>query len=143
MGDSIDPNLGSIVFEHTDVILPGNSGLDVAIRRQLSQGYKYDEGVNVEFGDWELIVPKITAIALAEFGWAGQRCNGDWEQNFPQKQQRSTTLTRNSYMNGVSVVIPGQGSQTLLKSSNNNAFPNASKASTANEWYFTLSLIHI
>lgn len=83
MGDSIDPHLGSLVFEHTDVILPGNNALDVSVRRRLTQGYKYDEGVNVEFGDWELVVPKITAIALTQYGWAGQRCSGDWAQNFP------------------------------------------------------------
>ena len=134
MGDSIDPNLGSLTFEHTDISLPGNNGLDVSIRRRLSQGYKYDAGVNVEFGDWELVVPKITAIALdgSGFGWAGRRCNGDWEENFPLESGGSAgnwagnpisdgggstyyEVRRHDYMNGVSVTIPGQGSQTILR----------------------------
>lgn len=153
MGDSIDLNMGSIAFEHTDINIPGNNSLDVSIRRQLTQGYKYDEGVNVEFGDWELILPKITTVALTSLGWAGQRCNGDWDQNFPSVQQglsaydphaqgwstgsQTSTLYRHSYMDGVSVVIPGQGSQTLLKNGNSGQFPASAKASTASEWYFT------
>ncbi len=83
MGDQIDRNMGSLVFSHTDVSLPGNNGLEVSVSRRLTQGYKYDEGVNVEFGDWELVVPKITAIAMTSIGWAGQRCSGDWDENFP------------------------------------------------------------
>ena len=34
MGDGIDPHTGGITFEHTDIVLPGNSGLDVSIRRR-------------------------------------------------------------------------------------------------------------
>ena len=137
MGDAIDPNIGSLVFAHTDVSLPGNSGLEVAIRRQLTQGYKYDEGINVEFGDWELVVPKITAIAMESLGWAGRRCSGTWDENFPEIQRRTTTLTRNGYMNGVNVTIPGQGSQTMLRTLTNGQFPVGTKANTASEWYFT------
>lgn len=139
MGDQIDPNMGSLVFEHTDISLPGNNGLDVSIRRRLTQGYKYDEGVNVEFGDWELVVPKITAIATAQMGWAGQRCNGSWEQNFPQMSTgpSASILRRHGYMDGVSVAIPGQGSQTMLRGSSSGQFPSTAKAQTASQWYFT------
>lgn len=39
LGEMIDPNTGSIEFEHVDVTLPGNSGLEVAIRRRRGRGF--------------------------------------------------------------------------------------------------------
>ena len=66
MGDSVDPDTGGLNFSHTDVSLPGNFGLEVAIRRNLSQGWKYHETVAAEFGDWWLEVPKITQLMPLE-----------------------------------------------------------------------------
>ena len=36
MGDSIDPYSGTLAFNHLDVSIPGNSDLEVAIRRTAS-----------------------------------------------------------------------------------------------------------
>ncbi|MCF6221383.1 MAG: RHS repeat protein [Robiginitomaculum sp.] len=141
LGDSIDPHIGSIVFEHTDVSLPGNSNLEVAVRRRLTQGYKYDEGVNVEFGDWELLVPQISAVATAEKPWMGQRCNDDWQVNFPSIQvggnagSGASNMSRADYSNGVNMSIPGQGSQQVLKVS--ASILHSGRANTVNDWYFT------
>lgn len=82
LGDQIDPNTGAIVFEHTDVSLPGNSRLEVALRRRLSQGYLYDEGVDAEFGNWEHLVPRIVAITRSA-GWSGSRCDNSFATSFP------------------------------------------------------------
>jgi len=41
MGDSIDLNTGSVSFQHVDVSLPGNSGLEVAIRRTREPGFVF------------------------------------------------------------------------------------------------------
>ena len=38
MGDVIDKNTGSIAFAYVDIEIPGNSNLDVALRRKLDQG---------------------------------------------------------------------------------------------------------
>jgi hypothetical protein len=38
LGDQIDLNTGAVVFEHTDVSLPGNSHLEVAVRRLKTLG---------------------------------------------------------------------------------------------------------
>lgn len=138
MGDAIDTHIGSLVFTHTDVSIPGNSGLDVSVRRRLNQGYKYDEGVNVEFGDWELMAPKISVTASAQFGWAGNRCSGTWAENFPTVYAglNGTTLFAKDYTNGVTMTIPGQGDQQVLKNPSSQ-FPAAAEASTVGEWYFT------
>lgn len=66
MGDSIDPDTGGINFSHTDVSIPGNFGLEVAVRRNLSQGWKYHDTVSTEFGDWWLEVPKVTQLMPLE-----------------------------------------------------------------------------
>ena len=61
VGDSISLADGSLSFAHTDVSLPGNSGLPVAFTRSYSVG-----GVSY-FGDilggWHLDVPMITTRA--------------------------------------------------------------------------------
>jgi len=61
MGDTIDPITGTLMFHHTDVSLPGNSDLEVAIRRMASSGEmtNYQE---MFFGDWMLNVPQISRI---------------------------------------------------------------------------------
>ena len=41
LGDSVDLNTGSVSFHHVDVSLPGNSGLEVAIRRSRSSGFPF------------------------------------------------------------------------------------------------------
>lgn len=140
MGDSIDTHIGSLVFSHTDVSLPGNSNLEVAVRRKRTPGALYDQGVNVDFGDWELDIPRITGITTHD-GWAGNRCNGTWEQNFPNTSWLSISggsitggrVERHSYSNGVSLSIPGQGSQQVLKGASNK--PGV--AYTVNEWYLS------
>ena len=37
MGDTIDTHIGTITFNHSDISLPGNNGLEVALRRRLTQ----------------------------------------------------------------------------------------------------------
>lgn len=68
MGDSIDPDTGGLNFSHVDVSLPGNFGLEVAIRRNLSQGWKYHDSVSTEFGNWWLDIPRITELVPEEGG---------------------------------------------------------------------------
>ena len=75
MGDQIDLNTGSLSFEHVDVSIPGNSGLEVAIRRKRSQGFPFphldsatvmthDPAISPkfskDFGDWDLDLPYIS-----------------------------------------------------------------------------------
>ena len=67
LGDSIDQHTGDISFRHTDISLPGNSGLQVALSRKLTSGHFYRGSVDVEFGDWTYDVPRlhvVTAVRL-------------------------------------------------------------------------------
>ena len=82
MGDGIDPHTGSITFEHTDISLPGNSALDVSLKRRRTQGYLYHEDVDAEFGDWEYLVPRIKAISATARPWTGARCSSSYSALF-------------------------------------------------------------
>lgn len=70
-GDGIDPHTGSITFQ-TDVSLPGNSHLPVAIARRRIQGVLTVGNPNgAEFGDWELRVPRMRVTSAAQRPWTG------------------------------------------------------------------------
>ena len=71
LGDNIDLNTGSVQFEHVDISLPGNSGLEVAIRRTRGQGFVFPHKDATSYGsskssnpfsDWTLEVPRIAMI---------------------------------------------------------------------------------
>lgn len=57
MGDQIDKRTGALVFSHTDISIPGNSSLEVALRRKHTQGAKYYSPYQQAFGDWVLDLP--------------------------------------------------------------------------------------
>lgn len=141
MGDRIDPNSGAITFEHTDVSLPGNSKLEVSLKRRLTQGYLYGEGVNAEFGNWQYVVPRIVAVSSTA-GWNGARCNNSFATSFPTITRVGTgifpgPLYSSEYSNGVSVEIPGGASQQMLESPQGSQWPAGRKYVTADNWYFT------
>ena len=81
LGDSVDLNTGALQFEHVDVSLPGNSHLEVAIRRTRSQGFVFPhldaasrsslnkvysaadrQRASSPFADWSLETPKISGL---------------------------------------------------------------------------------
>ena len=59
-GDKVDLYTGALRFDQTDIALPGNSGLEVAVRRQYTAGRKFIVG---HFGDWDLDLPD-PAVAI-------------------------------------------------------------------------------
>ncbi|MEY3251388.1 MAG: Rhs family protein [Pseudomonadota bacterium] len=140
LGDQIDPNTGAISFEHTDVSLPGNSKLEVSLRRRLSQGYLYGEGVNAEFGNWEHLVPRIVAISRSS-GWTASRCNNTFNTSFPVIPQVGSYpvqyLYNGDYSNGVKLEMPGQPSQQVLELPQGAQWPAERRYTTTEDWYFT------
>ncbi|MFZ5616482.1 MAG: hypothetical protein ACOZAA_04060, partial [Pseudomonadota bacterium] len=123
LGDQIDPSTGAITFEHTDVIIPGNSRLDVSVRRRRSQGYYFSPDVAADFGDWALLAPRIHAISGPN-GWTGNRCSNSFLTSFPtinigwtdgEGNIGSISYTNSQYSEGVTLDVPGAGSQQLLE----------------------------
>ena len=133
MGDSIDPYTGTLVFNQTDVSLPGNSELEVAIRRTASTG----DMTNMQemfFGDWILDVPNISSLSPREH-WGYFTCienqydeestdaykpyafdsNGNLKPIGSRGQSKSIPAA--AYWDGLKLNIPGQGSRLLLEGS--------------------------
>lgn len=84
LGDLVDINTGTVKFVHTDVAIPGNSSLEVALRRTRTGGFKFPhkdaasrkafsvssiplKNTSQAFGDWELDVPNVSQ--LVPFGY--------------------------------------------------------------------------
>jgi len=87
LGESIDLNTGAVSFEHVDISLPGNSNLEVAIRRTRGQGWVFPhlDATNGSgplapqssnrFSDWSLEVPRIAM--MYEQGDGKNMCTSD------------------------------------------------------------------
>lgn len=135
LGDGIDPHTGSLVFTQTDVSLPGNFSLPVEITRRRSQGFVYEDGVDAEFGDWELVVPRLKVTSA--FHWTGNRCSNSFSTSFPWKYAGgSNVYRRDQYSNGLSADIPGYGQQQLVENPQGGQWPGAAEYVTTGNWYF-------
>ncbi len=150
MGDKIDFNNGSVVFEHTDVDLPGNNGLSVSIKRRLTRGILYDQSQASEFGDWEIIVPRITAVVSEETNFrTGNRCSDPLQfqyMYFDTKPRAGTTRIGNNttvptlphqYSQGMELDTPEHGSDKVLLTNMTSAigpFPASTKYVTRNNF---------
>ena len=78
-GDKVNLFNGSLEFEHTDLSLPGNNALPVAVTRRYYPGRS--DIVKGQFGDWDLETPRIGGTFAGLAGWvssssAAGRCNG-------------------------------------------------------------------
>ncbi|HAY06746.1 MAG TPA: hypothetical protein DCY26_08845, partial [Hyphomonas sp.] len=143
MGDSVDPDTGGLNFSHTDVSIPGNFGLEVAVRRNLSQGWKYHSSISAEFGNWWLEVPKVTQL-IPEEGGTAFAC-----ANQAQPEAISITVDGSSggepvevqipyrdYSDGLHLHVPGQGSKMILRELTGTHWASGTAMATADNWIF-------
>ena len=133
-GDSINLFTGSFSFEQTDLSLPGNSALPVALIRTHSPGRAWQ--VRGSAADWDLNTPRIEATFPTETGWipsngnASQRCSsnsalsqpmvtvpGGWSENGPMP---GVDFLPWEYGTGINIVVPGHSSQEVLRRASGN-----------------------
>ncbi|MEM1381486.1 MAG: RHS repeat-associated core domain-containing protein [Pseudomonadota bacterium] len=153
-GDGIDPHTGAVSFEQTDVVIPGNFALEVAVRRKRSQGLIYHPDEKVEFGDWEIAVPRIAVDHAHDHPWTGSRCSQPFAQSFPTVTLGhsgfsgpvvvTTAFGAEDYSSGVMMEIPGAGAQQVLESPNGSVWPDAQSSQqdpashvTTQGWYLS------
>jgi len=140
MGDSINTYSGDVLFSHSDVSLPGNSALPVAVGRRRALGAPTTNGGGL-FGDWDLDIPHLhTVAAQNEPNWYGAGS----ETNFNRCSQfaappatyayvagGSLAYFSNSFWNSYHLYVPGSGDQTLLKRAPENTIvPSDGSTST-------------
>ncbi|MEP2103754.1 MAG: RHS repeat-associated core domain-containing protein [Parasphingorhabdus sp.] len=116
MGDKIDQNSGGITFEHMDVSLPGNSGLEVALRRKVVQGNIAFTPYQQAFGDWVLDLPMVKMSYGYEVGTSFPTVNGGCMGSgnsgatiFVQAGGASAQLDSGSHSSGTILHVPGKG----------------------------------
>ena len=142
LGEQIDLNTGSVSFSHTDVSLPGNSGLPVRISRT-HKGGNYSFQNTLEFADWQLDIPSIQTTLLAGHsgfsgGWGnGTACTTDQR---PKESIRIRTddYKAYEYFNGTTLSIPGVTNGKLLNARNAtsgiNTDPQTYRYLTKDNW---------
>ncbi|MEC7644234.1 MAG: hypothetical protein VX870_12130, partial [Pseudomonadota bacterium] len=117
LGEKVDLNTGSISFHQTDIRLPGNSALEVAIRRVYRGNYWQFQN-SAEFGDWKLNIPNISTTLMTKPGYIsgawgqGQECSGSL--NPGAFYAGGEQLESYQYWNGDSLNVPGQTNEKLL-----------------------------
>lgn len=159
-GDKVALYTGTTEFEVTDVSVPGNNTLPVAVgRRFVVEDRTKSVGAYAgQFGDWDLDIPHLHGVFAAAAGWqvstAGSpnaRCsvpaqfatsngvinatppNVNGTNNFP--------FSSAEYWSGNHLYIPGQGDKTMMVvAPGNGNLPGDGKSHpwvTADNWTFS------
>ena len=139
-GEAVDLYTGSLGFVTTDVSLPGNSDLRVALSRRFSVGSPGSTDEDYAFADWQLEVPVITGVVggdtpfhANQSGWryltgtgsnAFDRCTHFG--HLPNELLVGTNspvdrFTPTEYWGGFDLNVPGAGSQRLLHRDTGNS----------------------
>jgi len=153
LGDRIDYDTGHVEFVATDVSLPGNNALPVAVgRRYVVQTNPSGVIPERDFGDWDLEVPHIEGIVATSVGWTvpganpNARCSAfagapDATVTTPSPDDPATAITTTipweQYSTGYRLAVPGYGRRELLqRAPNNTAHPSSgSWPIVTNDWW--------
>ncbi|MBS0570323.1 MAG: hypothetical protein JSS28_06935, partial [Proteobacteria bacterium] len=125
LGETVDYYTGRTDFAATDVSLPGNFALPVAVSRRYHVANQAGGQLQGAFGDWDLEIPHIEGVIATSIGWVGPMTNGAYNpyecETFEELPAASVTttlsgggtvtssLSGDEYNNGFSIVIPGKG----------------------------------
>ncbi|NQZ12223.1 MAG: hypothetical protein HRT35_34155 [Algicola sp.] len=118
LGEQIDLNSGSIGFSQTDISLPGNSNLEVAIRRKFRGLSRRGKG-SAGFADWQLDIPSIhTTLGyynrIYSGSWGdGLGCSGPLNPGWIAGMHN--IHKSHQYWNGDTLNVPGHVNDKLLE----------------------------
>ncbi|MFZ6646017.1 RHS repeat domain-containing protein [Undibacterium sp. TJN25] len=124
-GDQVNLYHGGLEFIQSDVSLPGNNNLPVAVGRRLQAGGKGNYGAG-HFLEWDLEIPHIHGMFSTVNGWQKLDGNGQLSSlrctNFGappdviQVSSASSLKFRSAEIwNGNLLYVPGEGDQEILK----------------------------
>lgn len=148
-GDNVSLYNGATTFQATDVSIPGNSALPVALAREmvvrdLRLQPPGGDGLG-GFGDWDLDVPYIDGTFTKENGWtlysitpgSTNRCsdNVHWPYTRVSIPGGSGFAPYGQIWDGNHLHIPGQGNQQLL--ANNQTKSPAQGSAGTYKWVTT------
>lgn len=106
LGDSVDLATGGLSFSATDISIPGNSKLPLALTRSYSvTSHKIGEQDDLPFADWDLDLPRISGTFAPN--WPESRCTGT---GVPLSVYIGQALFRHTdFWDGVKAHMPGGG----------------------------------
>ncbi|MDJ0919603.1 MAG: RHS repeat-associated core domain-containing protein [Henriciella sp.] len=160
LGEAIDMNTGTLSFEHVDVSLPGNSDLEVAIRRSRDGSYPFphldstatpsSQQISNSFSDWKLEVPTISMIWASDFmtnsdnlcqqsyasgaSWAAPFGGPGGGFNLDPENPPVAIFAGQEFSNGMDLTIPGHGTQKVLHAPKGVNWPAGTIRVTKNYW---------
>ena len=134
-GDQVNLYTGTVEFVQTDVDLPGNNKLRVAVGRRFVPNQPQETNLIGHFGDWELEVPHLHGV-FSSAGWvvaanSTNRCTSYGSPpNAAGSQGSNASFAPNEYWHGNSIYIPGNGDEEMLYRPSNSITPVPSDGNT-------------
>lgn len=132
LGDAISLQDGGLSFSATDVSLPGNSALPVAITRTWALGNTRTRPQGQFMADWNLAVPRISA-SFADLwlvmGSSTQRCSDTRGPAVPANVAGIFEIS--SFWQGLRLEVPGGGGELLVTAA------GVAKPSDGRMWVWT------
>jgi YD repeat-containing protein len=120
-GENISLYDRSVSFRATDVDLPGNNALSVAIGREFKVTNRRAEYISKGFADWAIDTPYVYGDFLADKGWVTTNSSPTARCSLPGRPDAAVTLggityqgTADEVWNGYYLHVPGEGDQELL-----------------------------
>ncbi len=126
-GEQVSMYSGSLEFQQTDISLPGNNALPMAVGRQFSPNQDMYPGGH--FGDWQLEVPRMQAVFDSQRAWtvpvdvghpasdAYLRCTNFGAPPAATGTSGGGTFDAQEYWQGNFLYVPGSGQQEVLRRS--------------------------
>jgi RHS repeat-associated protein len=155
LGDRIDYYTGHVEFATTDISLPGNDALPVAVgRRYIVEANPSGVIPERAFGDWDIEAPHIEGIVATSVGWTvpgaspNARCSafaGAPDATVTTSSPSgsvTTTIPWEQYSTGYRIAVPGYGRRELLKrAAGNNEHPTSGTYPiVTNDWWMVSCL---
>ena len=104
-GDTVEYYKNTLSFSVTNISLPGNFGLPVALTRKMTvtdrRGYNDVGGYDQPLQDWDLDIPNISGVYATT--WTDTRCSSQVPPPKPLNYQVS------DFWNGLNASMPGGG----------------------------------
>ena len=154
LGDGVDLNTGAVSFAHTDVVLPGNNGLEVAVRRARAQSFPFPHldvltfggAISNDFADWSLETPRLE-IALIAAGYTAFSQGPNMCAVVPQPGTFYTFpgdspslydpfFEGEQISNGLRLSVPGGGGGVVLQAPAGVTWPSGTVRVTKDYWTF-------
>ena len=148
-GDSINDYTGSLQFSVTDVELPGNDNLRVAVARrfdvnEVRSRFRKLSSLAAPFRDWDFDIPHMHGTFALSTGWqagtvANLRCA---QSNLAQAAPPTLgSFQPDDYWGGNLLYVPGKGDDEILHLDDNAAVkPSDGRGYhwvTKGQWYFS------